>query len=158
MEFAAKLGVVSGGGSGMGRELARQLAAQGCSVATCDLNSQSVAETAAIARAGAQPGVMVSSHVCDVADEAQVQRFRDELLAEHARSNVDLVFANAGIGGGGSFVTGTREKWERTFAIDWWGVYNCARVFMPLLIASDEAVLVNTSSVNGFWATLGPGN
>jgi NAD(P)-dependent dehydrogenase (short-subunit alcohol dehydrogenase family) len=158
MEFAAKLGVVSGGGSGMGRELVRQLAAQGCSVATCDLNGQSVADTAAIARAGAQPGVVISSHVCDVADEAQVQRFRDELLAEHARSSVDLVFANAGIGGGGSFVTATREEWERTFAIDWWGVYNCARVFMPLLIASDEAVLVNTSSVNGFWATLGPGH
>jgi NAD(P)-dependent dehydrogenase (short-subunit alcohol dehydrogenase family) len=86
-----------------------------------------------------------------------VQRFRDELLAEHASSHVDLVFANAGIGGGGSFVTGSREEWERTFAIDWWGVYNCARVFMPLLIASGEGVLVNTSSVNGFWASLGPG-
>jgi NAD(P)-dependent dehydrogenase (short-subunit alcohol dehydrogenase family) len=47
--------------------------------------------------------------------------------------------------------------WERTFAIDWWGVYYCARAFLPLLIASSEGVLVNTSSVNGFWASLGPG-
>jgi NAD(P)-dependent dehydrogenase (short-subunit alcohol dehydrogenase family) len=141
----------------MGRELVRQLAANGCSVATCDVNAQSAAETAAIAGAGAQHDILVSSHVCDVADETQVQRFRDELLAEHASSHVDLVFANAGIGGGGSFVTGSREEWERTFAIDWWGVYNCARVFMPLLIASGEGVLVNTSSVNGFWASLGPG-
>ncbi|MGN6794479.1 MAG: SDR family NAD(P)-dependent oxidoreductase, partial [Streptosporangiaceae bacterium] len=156
--FAGKLAVVTGGGSGMGRELVCQLAAQGCSVATCDLNGQSVAETAAIARAGAQQRVLASSHVCDVADEAQMQRFRDEVLTEHARSHVDLVFANAGVGGGGSFITDTREEWERTFAIDWWGVYNCARAFLPLLIASDEGVLVNTSSVNGFWATLGPGN
>ncbi len=155
--FAGKLAVVTGGGSGMGRELVRQLAAHGCSVATCDVNAQSVAETAAIAGAGVQPEVLVSSHVCDVADETQVQRFRDELLAEHACSHVDLVFANAGIGGGGSFVAGSREEWERTFAIDWWGVYNCARAFMPLLIASEEGVLVNTSSVNGFWASLGPG-
>jgi NAD(P)-dependent dehydrogenase (short-subunit alcohol dehydrogenase family) len=155
--FADKLAVVTGGGSGMGRELVRQLAANGCSVATCDVNAQSAAETAAIAGAGAQHDILVSSHVCDVADETQVQRFRDELLAEHASSHVDLVFANAGIGGGGSFVTGSREEWERTFAIDWWGVYNCARVFMPLLIASGEGVLVNTSSVNGFWASLGPG-
>ncbi|HEX7993627.1 MAG TPA: SDR family oxidoreductase [Streptosporangiaceae bacterium] len=155
--LADKLAVVTGGGSGMGRELVRQLAANGCSVATCDVNAQSAAETAAIAGAGAQHDILVSSHVCDVADETQVQRFRDELLAEHASSHVDLVFANAGIGGGGSFVTGSREEWERTFAIDWWGVYNCARVFMPLLIASGEGVLVNTSSVNGFWASLGPG-
>jgi NAD(P)-dependent dehydrogenase (short-subunit alcohol dehydrogenase family) len=155
--FAGKLAVVTGGGSGMGRELVRQLAADGCSVAACDVNESSVAETAALARANAQPGVLVTSDVCDVAVEAQVQRFCDELLVAHGRSDVDLVFSNAGIGGGGSFVAGSREEWERTFAIDWWGVYYCARVFLPLLIASGDGVLVNTSSVNGFWATLGPG-
>jgi NAD(P)-dependent dehydrogenase (short-subunit alcohol dehydrogenase family) len=68
-----------------------------------------------------------------------------------------VVFSNAGIGGGESFVTSRREDWERTFATDWWGVYYCARAFLPLLIASGDGVLVNTSSVNGFWATLGPG-
>ena len=155
--FTGKLAVVTGGGSGMGRELVRQLAAAGCSVAACDVNGSSVAESAALARTDAQPGVLVTSYVCDVADEAQVQRFCDELLAEHARGDVDIVFANAGIGGGGSFVAGSRAEWERTFAIDWWGVYYCARVFLPLLIASGDGVLVNTSSVNGFWATLGPG-
>ena len=155
--FSGKLAVVTGGGSGMGRELVRQLAAQGCSVAACDLNADAVAETAALAREGAPPGVRVSSHACDVAEEAQVLRFRDELLAEHASDHVDLVFSNAGIGGGGSFVNDRREDWERTFAVDWWGVYYCARAFLPLLIASGDGVLVNTSSVNGFWATLGPG-
>jgi NAD(P)-dependent dehydrogenase (short-subunit alcohol dehydrogenase family) len=155
--FAGKLAVVTGGGSGMGRELVRQLAAQGCSVATCDINADSVAETADMARAVAAPGVLVSDHGCDVSDEAQVLRFRDELLAEHASDHVDVVVSNAGIGGGGSFVTASREEWERVFATDWWGVYYCARAFLPLLIASGDGVLVNTSSVNGFWATLGPG-
>ncbi len=155
--FAGKLAVVTGGGSGMGRELARQLAAQGCSVAACDLNAGAVAQTAAMARAAAPPGVRVTSHACDVAEEAQVLRFRDELLEQHSRGHVDLVFANAGIGGGGSFISDPREEWERTFAIDWWGVYHCARVFLPLLIESGDGVLVNTSSVNGFWASLGPG-
>ena len=89
--------------------------------------------------------------------EAQVLRFRDEVLAEHASDHVDLVFSNAGIGGGESFISSPREVWERTFAVDWWGVYYCARVFLPLLIASGDGVLVNTSSVNGFWAALGPG-
>jgi NAD(P)-dependent dehydrogenase (short-subunit alcohol dehydrogenase family) len=71
--------------------------------------------------------------------------------------DVDLVFANAGIGGAASFVTDSREEWERTFAVDFWGVYYCARAFLPLLIASGDGVLVNTSSVNGLWAALGPG-
>jgi NAD(P)-dependent dehydrogenase (short-subunit alcohol dehydrogenase family) len=155
--FTGKLAVVTGGGSGMGRELARQLAAQGCSVAACDLNGGAVADTAAMALAGAPDGVLVTGHACDVSDEAQVLRFRDELLEAHSRGHVDLVFSNAGIGGGGSFVRDSREEWERTFAIDWWGVYYCARAFLPLLIASGDGVLVNTSSVNGFWATLGPG-
>ena len=155
--FTGKLAVVTGGGSGMGRELARQLAAQGCSVAACDLNADTVAETAAMAQEGTPPDVRVTSHVCDVADEAQVLRFRDELLDGHASDHVDLVFSNAGIGGGESFVSGPREVWERVFAIDWQGVYYCARAFLPLLIAGNEGVLVNTSSVNGFWASLGPG-
>jgi len=155
--FTGKLAVVTGGGSGMGRELVRQLAAQGCSVAACDLNADAVAQTAALAREGAPPGVRISGHACDVAEEAQVLRFRGELLEQHASDHVDLVFSNAGIGGGGSFVNDRREDWERTFAVDWWGVYYCARAFLPLLIASGDGVLVNTSSVNGFWATLGPG-
>jgi NAD(P)-dependent dehydrogenase (short-subunit alcohol dehydrogenase family) len=155
--FSGKLAVVTGGGSGMGRELVRQLVAQGCSVGACDVNADAVAETASLARTGAPPGVIVTSHACDVSDEAQVLRFRDEVLAGQSREHVDLVFSNAGIGGGGSFVNDPREDWERTFAVDWWGVYYCARVFLPLLIASGDGVLVNTSSVNGFWATLGPG-
>jgi NAD(P)-dependent dehydrogenase (short-subunit alcohol dehydrogenase family) len=155
--FTGKLAVVTGGGSGMGRELARQLVTQGCSVAACDLNADAAAETAAIARAAAVPEVRVTSHACDVADEGQVLRFRDEVLEQHGTDHVDLVFSNAGIGGGSSFVSGDREEWERTFAIDWYGVYYCARAFLPLLIASADGVLVNTSSVNGFWASLGPG-
>jgi NAD(P)-dependent dehydrogenase (short-subunit alcohol dehydrogenase family) len=155
--LAGKLAVVTGGGSGMGRELVRQLAAQGCSVAACDLNVDAVAQVAALARAGAPPDVRVTSHACDVADEAQVLLFRDELLEPHGSDHVDLVFSNAGAGGGASFVRDSRQEWERTFAIDWWGVYYCARAFLPLLIASGDGVLVNTSSVNGFWASLGPG-
>jgi NAD(P)-dependent dehydrogenase (short-subunit alcohol dehydrogenase family) len=155
--FAGKLAVVTGGGSGMGRELVRQLAAEGCSVAACDLNADAVAVTAATAWAAARPGVLVTGHACDVSDETQVLRFRDELLEQHASDHVDLVFSNAGIGGAGSFVNDRREEWERTFAIDWWGVYYCARAFLPLLIASGDGVLVNTSSVNGLWASLGPG-
>jgi NAD(P)-dependent dehydrogenase (short-subunit alcohol dehydrogenase family) len=154
--FAGKVAIVTGGGSGMGRELVRQLAADGCSVAACDLNAGPLAETIELALAGAPAGVVVTAHTCDVSDETALLRFRDEALKAHGVGHVDLVFANAAIGGGGSFINEPREQWERVFAVNWWGVYYTARTFLPLLIASTEGVLVNTSSVNGFWATLGP--
>jgi NAD(P)-dependent dehydrogenase (short-subunit alcohol dehydrogenase family) len=155
--FAGKLAVVTGGGSGISRELIRQLAAQGCSVAACDRNAGTVEETAAMARTGAPDGVVVTSHVCDPSDEAQVQRFRDELLAGHSSENVNLVFSNESIVGGASFVKDSREDWEHTFTTNWQGVYFCARTFLPLLIASGDGVLVNISSMYGFWAANGAG-
>jgi NAD(P)-dependent dehydrogenase (short-subunit alcohol dehydrogenase family) len=156
--FAGKLAVVTGGGSGIGRELVRRLAAQGCSVAACDLNPDSVAVTAAAAWACAPPGTAVTGHQCDVSDEPQLLRFRDELLEQHAADYVDLVFGNAGIVGGASFVKDSRQEWERTFDNNWRGVYLCARTFLPLLVASGDGVLVNVGSVSGFWATAGAGS
>ena len=155
--FSGKLAVVTGGGSGMGRELVRQLAAQGCSVAACDLNADAVAETAALARAGAPPGVGSPAMPATSPTRRRCCGSATRCWPSTPSDHVDLVFSNAGIGGGGSFVNDRREDWERTFAVDWWGVYYCARAFLPLLIASGDGVLVNTSSVNGFWATLGPG-
>ncbi len=92
-----------------------------------------------------------------MSSEEDVFRFRDEVLAQHETDHVHLVFNNAGVGGGGSFVTGDRTEWERTFGICWGGVYNGCRAFVPLLVAAEEGHLVNTSSVNGFWAMLAPG-
>jgi NAD(P)-dependent dehydrogenase (short-subunit alcohol dehydrogenase family) len=154
--FAGKLAVVTGGGSGMGRELVIQLAEAGASVATCDLNEDTLAETRQLAEKAGAGRVKITTHTCDVADAAQVDRFRDEVLAEHATDHINLLFNNAGVGGGGSFVAGDPAGWDRTFSITWGGVYNGARSFMPLLVASDEGAIVNTSSVNGFWASLGP--
>jgi NAD(P)-dependent dehydrogenase (short-subunit alcohol dehydrogenase family) len=153
--FEGRLAVVTGGGTGMGRELVVQLAAAGASVATCDVQEGAMAETLELARAAAPEGVRLTAHVCDVADPQAVERFRDEVLAQHGTDHVHLLFNNAGVAGGGSFVIGDRDEWERTFAICWGGVYNCTRSFLPLLIAADEAHLVNTSSVNGFWASMG---
>src|SRR3954454_2437939 len=141
----------------MGRELVVQLAGEGCSVAACDVNLDTLEETARLAEKAASAGTRITTHQCDVGDEAQVNRFRDEVLARHETDHVNLLFNNAGIGGGGSFVTGGRAEWERTFGICWGGVYLCSRAFVPLLVASDEGYLVNTSSLNGFWASLGPG-
>ena len=155
--FNGRLAVVTGGGTGMGRELVVQLAADGAHVAMCDVNPATMDETAARARDGAPEGTRITTHACDVSSEADVLRFRDEVVAQHETDHINLLFNNAGIGAGGSFVAGDRDEWERTFAVCWGGVYNCARAFVPLLVASDDGYLINTSSVNGFWASIGPG-
>jgi NAD(P)-dependent dehydrogenase (short-subunit alcohol dehydrogenase family) len=154
--FRGKLAVVTGGGTGMGRALAEQLTAEGCHVAICDVSAENMAETKRLCEEAAPSGLHVSTHVCDVSDERQVITFRDAVTARHQTDHINLLFNNAGIGGGGSFLTEDRAEWERTFNVCWFGVYYCARAFLPLLVASDEGYIVNTSSVNGFWACLGP--
>ena len=152
--FNNKIAVVTGGGTGMGRELVRQLAKEGCHVAMCDVIEDNMIETHEIV-SKESPNVFISKHICDVSKEEQVIRFRDEVLSEHKTEIINLLFNNAGIGGGGSFIDSSREEWERCFAVCWYGVYYCSRAFMPAMVASSEGHLVNTSSVNGFWASLG---
>jgi NAD(P)-dependent dehydrogenase (short-subunit alcohol dehydrogenase family) len=150
-DFNGKLAIVTGGGTGMGRELVRQLAAAGCHVGTCDVSEENMRETQQLC-AQASPAVRVTTHLCDVSDETQVLAFRDAALKAHERDDINLLFNNAGIGGGESFLINKREEWDRTFGVCWFGVYYCSRAFMPLLVASSEGYIVNTSSINGFWA------
>jgi NAD(P)-dependent dehydrogenase (short-subunit alcohol dehydrogenase family) len=154
--FQNKLAVITGGGTGMGRELARQLSAEGCHVAMCDVLSENMAETKRLCDASAPAGVRVTTHPCDVSKEEEMIAFRDAVMAQHQTEHIDLLFNNAGIGGGGSILNDERADWERTFGVCWYGVYYGTRVFLPLLVASDGGYIVNTSSVNGFWACLGP--
>jgi len=155
-DFSGKLAVITGGGTGMGRALARQLTAEGCDVAMCDVITENMEETRRLCEAEAAQGRVVSTFTCDVSREDEVLAWRDHVKEAHDTDHINLLFNNAGIGGGGSFINDTRENWERTFGICWNGVYYTARAFLPLLLASDEGHMVNTSSVNGFWASLGP--
>ncbi len=156
-DFAGRIAVVTGGGSGMGRELVRQLAAEACNVAYCDVSAPAMAETVRLCEAAGLPqGLRVTTHVADVSDRAQVERFRDEVAERQGTDKIHLLFNNAGIGGGGSMIAHSRDEWERTFNICWGSVYNCTRAFLPMLLKAEEGHIVNTSSLNGFWASIGP--
>ena len=136
-DFSGKIAVVTGGGSGMGRELVRQLVAEGCAIAMCDVSSRGMAETQRLCEAAGLPqGLRVTSHVADVSDEADVKWFRDEVAARHATDRIHLLFNNAGISGGGSMIVNDRTEWERTFNICWGGVYLNTRAFLPMLRAA----------------------
>src|SRR6266481_7963411 len=115
-EFAGRTAVVTGGGSGMGRELVRQLVAEACNVAMCDVSAEGMAETQRLCEAAGVPqGLRVTAYLADVSDEAQVTRFRDDVARHHDADKIHLLFNNAGIGGGGSMFAHSREEWERTF-------------------------------------------
>ena len=156
-ELAGRIAVVTGGGTGMGRELVRRLAAAGAHVAACDLNADELVRTAELAASSASD-VRITTHDCDVTDADAVAAFAADAAAQHDTDHINLLFNNAGIGGGGSFVIDDqRAAWDKTFEVCWNGVLNCARAFMDMLVRSDAGAIVNTSSINGFWATIGPG-
>lgn len=155
-DFSGKIAVVTGGGSGIGRALVLQLVAEGCSIAMCDISDEDMAQTRKLAEAEATQGAKVITFRADVGSEEQLNAFRDHVLAETGEDHIDLLFNNAGVAGGGSFVCGDRAQWERTFNVCWHGVYYGCRAFLPLLVKSKEGHVVNVSSVNGFWASVGP--
>jgi len=141
----------------MGRELVRQLVAEGCNVAMCDVSMAPMQETKALCEQARIPqGTRITAHLADVSDEAQLQRFQNEVAAQQDTDRIHLLFNNAGIGGGGSMIANSREEWERTFNICWGGVYFGCRTFLPMLLKADEGHIINTSSINGTWASVGP--
>jgi NAD(P)-dependent dehydrogenase (short-subunit alcohol dehydrogenase family) len=157
-DFTGKIAVITGGGTGIGRELARRLVAEGCNVAMCDVSADAMAQTKRLCEVQKLPqGLRVTTHIADVSIEDQLMRFRDEIAEQQSTDKIHLLFNNAGIGGGGSLFTTTRENWERTFNICWGGVYLGVRTFLPMLVKADEGHIVNISSVNGFWASIGMG-
>ena len=120
-QFEGRIAVVTGGGTGMGRELVRQLTAEGCHVSMCDVSADTMAETAELAAKEAPTGTRITTFEADVSDESQMTAFRDHVLAEHDTDHIHLLFNNAGVGGAGSFLTDDRAAWERTFDICWGG-------------------------------------
>jgi len=155
-DFYAKLAVITGGGSGIGQQLACELVSLGCDVAICDINKAGLIETERLCKARALGRRKITSYVCDVTSESDIINFRDSLPKNHKTNHINLLFNSAGIAGGGSIIADSRTDWEKTFNVNWLGVYYAIRVFLPLLIRSPKGHIVNVSSVSGFWASRGP--
>jgi len=146
MQINGKVFVVTGGGNGMGREVALQLLARGARVAAVDLNEAGLAETAALAGAGSQ---RLSTHPLNVADRAVVLTLPEAVIAAHGQ--VDGLFNVAGIIQ--PFVKIVELDFdviERVMNVNFWGVVNLSKAFLPHLLARPESGLLNVSSMGGF--------
>ncbi|MCW7537918.1 SDR family oxidoreductase [Aquabacterium sp. A7-Y] len=150
--FQNKVAAITGAASGMGRELAIELAARGCHLALCDLNETGLQETVRLA---ARPGVHMTAARLDVGDRAAVYAWADSVAAEHGR--VNLIFNNAGVAVASQLEQVDREDFEWIMGINFWGVVWGTQAFLPHLRASGEGHVVNTSSVFGLVAVPGQG-
>ena len=144
MRVAGRTAVITGAANGIGRAIAVSLARRGCHLALADIDEDGLACTAELTRAF---GVRVSRHRLDVADRIAVADFPSVVAAEH--DGVDVLVNNAGVAVGGTFEQVSEEDFEWLFEINFWGVVRMTRAFMPLLRTSDDARIVNLSSIYG---------
>ena len=148
--FKDKVAVITGAGSGMGRYLAVLLAKDGADVCVCDVNEETLNETVEMLR---QYNVSVSSHLLDVADKDSIEALPQKVIDQHGK--VDLVFNNAGVTTGSHFKDMDEDNWDWVMGINFDGVVNSTRAFIPHMINNTEAAIVNTSSIFGMVAVPG---
>lgn len=145
--LVGKVAVVTGAGSGIGRSLADLLAKEGCHLALADIHGDSVETIATELR---QRGGQVSSHILDVADRAAVFAFADEVLAHHGQA--DLIVNNAGVSVSQTIAELDFEDFEWLMNINFWGVVNGTKAFLPHLLKNNSGHIVNISSIFGIIA------
>ena len=143
-DFHGRVAVVTGAASGIGRALAHTLAEEGCDLAIADIDRDRLAEVEAEVR---ERGRKVSVHRIDVADRERMQAFPELVIAEHGR--VDILVNNAGVAVASPLEEHSIEDFEWLVGINFWGVVYGCKFFLPHLKQSDDAYIVNLSSMFG---------
>jgi len=138
-QLVGRVAVVTGAGAGLGRALAHELARRGCRLALVDVRADALAEVAAELR------VPVSTHVADVSDGERMAAVVDEVLAEH--ENVHVLVNNAGVTTVVPFAEHDPEDFDRVMRTNFNGVVNGCRLFLPALLCTEGAAIVNVSSM-----------
>ena len=139
-----RVAAVTGAGSGIGRALALQLAAEGCKVAISDINEKGLEETLGLLKSH---GADVISDRLDVADREAVYAWADKIQQHFGQ--VNLIFNNAGVALGATVEDASYEDMEWLMNINFWGVVYGTKAFLPLIKQAGEGHIINVSSVFG---------
>jgi len=142
---------VTGAASGIGRELALELARRGCDLALADRDEAGLQSLAA--EIGRDPARKVSVHCVDVAEAEQIQDFATAAIAAHPSLNI--LINNAGVALLGTFAEVGQDQMERLINVNFWGVVHGTRAFLPHLSNQRAAHIVNLSSIFGIIAPPG---
>ncbi len=153
MEHAGKVGFVTGGSRGIGREIALQLAKRGAGVAVADVLESDVAKAADELR---QFGVKAEGYVCDVSSPEQMARTAEAVIGGFGR--VDFIVNNAGITRDKLIVRMSFEDWEKVLSVNLTGAFNVVKAFAPHLLKQRTGKIVNISSVIGLMGNAGQAN
>ena len=153
--FSQQVAAITGAGSGMGRALAQTLAKQGCHVAIADIDEANLNATASsiLAQVGDNKPVKVTTHRVDVADRHAMVAFAADVVQAHGK--VNMIFNNAGVTVIDSVEHMSEENFQWLMGINFWGVVNGSRAFLPHLSATEPGHIVNTSSIFGTIAVPG---
>lgn len=148
--FKNKVCVITGAGSGIGRALAVNLARRGAKLALSDIDVDGLAETV---RRCEQLGAEVKSDRLNVVEREAVILYADAVKAHFG--TVHQVYNNAGIAHHGEVVRSEYKDFERVMDVDFWGVVNGTKAFLPMIIESGDGHIVNVSSLFGLIAIPG---
>jgi len=154
-EFKDRVAVVTGAASGIGFGLASAFAAEGMKVVLADIEAPALVRAVETLQA---TGAQVFGVRTDVTDATDVQALADAAVERFGA--IHIACNNAGVGGGGLSWEAPLEMWEWVLGVNMWGVINCVRAFVPILVRQPEAHVVNTASVAGLVAGpfMGPYN
>lgn len=149
-DFKNKVAVITGGGSGFGREFALIGARLGMKLVLADVQKEALDKVKAELEA---QGADVLAMRCDVRKVEEIQALADATMARFGA--VHLLFNNAGVGSGGLVWENTQADWEWVLGVNLWGVIHGVRIFTPLMLecakkdSSYQGHIVNTASMAG---------
>jgi len=146
--FKDKVAVITGAGSGMGQQLAINLAKENCNVVICDINKETIQETEEIIR---KYNVSCTALNLDLREEKNISTLLETTLKNY--SKVDLLFNNAGVVAPSSFLNLSEKDWDWCNDINFNALVKLTRIFLPHLMKNEEAALINTSSIFGIITT-----